>query len=102
MLEPKAWPVSWRWPALWHSSPQMLWQIQDRYTRAEQQRCLQAQRYLIMQQVFPPVGHDKFRQDHRQDILGMALTHRINVGEDRTEEGAVWRLNDEQMGLFLC
>src|SRR6266536_3156224 len=55
-----------------------------------------------MQQVFPPVGYDKFRHDHRQGILWMTQMHRINIGEDRTQEGAVRRLNDEQMGLFLC
>src|SRR5207244_7181443 len=44
----------------------------------------------------------KFRQDHRQGILGMTLMHRVNVGEYRAQQGAVRRLNDEQMGLFLC
>src|SRR3989454_10391025 len=55
-----------------------------------------------MQRIFPPVSHDKFRHDHRQGILWMTQMHRINIGEDRTQEGAVRRLNDEQMGLFLC
>src|SRR5207247_8975828 len=55
-----------------------------------------------MQHVFPPVGYDKFRHDHRQGILWVTQMHRINIGEDRTQEAAVGRLNDEQMGLFLC
>ena len=69
---------------LWHSVPQMLRQIQDRHARAEEQRCLQAQRHLIMQQVLPPVGHDKFRHDHRQRILRMTQVHRVNLGQQRT------------------
>src|SRR6266487_1291019 len=87
---------------LWRSASQVLRQVQDRYARAEQQCRLQAQRHLVMQQVFPPVGHDKFRHDHRQGILRIALMHRINISEDWAEESAVRRLNDEQMGLFLC
>ncbi len=58
---------------LWNPAPQVLGQIQHRYARAEQQRCLQAQRHLVMQQVFPPVGHDKFWQDHRQVAIAASL-----------------------------
>src|SRR5579864_5128509 len=32
----------------------------------------------------------------------MTLMHRINIGKDRTQEGAVRRFDEEQMGLFLC
>ena len=33
------------------------------------QRCFQAKRRLVMQGIFPPVGHHKFRQNHCQSLL---------------------------------
>src|SRR5215831_8631936 len=81
---------------------QTLGNIQDHDAWTEEQRCLQAQCYLIVQHVFPPVGHHKFRHDDRQDILRMTLLYRVNIGQDRAQKRPIGRLNDDQMGLFFC
>jgi hypothetical protein len=54
-----------------------------------------------MQGIFPPVGYHKFRQNYRQCLIRMQFTHRINVGEKRTNEGPVRRLNYDKLRLLL-
>jgi len=55
----------------------MLRNVRDDDAWPGKQRCFQAQRRLVMQGIFPPVGHHKFRQNHCQDLIRMQFVHRV-------------------------
>src|SRR6266568_7799150 len=86
---------------LLRSSAQMLWNVRDDDARSRKQSCFQAKRRLIVQWIFPPVGHHKFGQNDRQGILRMQLMHRINIGQQGTSEGSIWRLNHDELRLLI-
>src|SRR5690349_7750614 len=81
------------------SVAQMLRYVRDDDAWPGKQCCFQAKRSLVMQGIFPPVSHHKFRQNHCQGLLRMQLMHRIDVGKERTDERPVRRLNHDQLHL---
>src|ERR1700693_4257079 len=81
------------------SAAQVLRNVRDDDAWPGKQRCFQAKRRLVMQGIFPPVGHHKFRQNHCQSLLRMHLMYRIDVGKERTAERSVRRLNHDQLHL---
>src|SRR5205814_1488887 len=66
-----------------------------------QEGCFQMQCSLIMQEIFPPVAHDTFRQDHRQHLLWVEFSDSIDIGKQRVKQGAIGRRNDDKLGLLL-
>src|SRR5260370_40159535 len=63
---------------------QMLWNVRDDYTMPGKQCCFQLKCGLVMQMIFPPMGDNKLRQNHRQRIFGMHLSHVIDLSKKRT------------------
>jgi len=54
-----------------------------------------------MQDMLPPVGHDKFGENDCQGILRMEFTHSIDIGQEWTGQGTIGRLNDDQLGFLF-
>src|SRR6266508_4366876 len=75
---------------------QMVGDAGDDHTSAEQQRGLDCQRGLVVQQVLPPLRWDELRQDNREHIVVVALIYLIHVGKDRPNEAAVGRVQHLQ------
>jgi hypothetical protein len=57
----------------------VLREIDDHDPWPEEQSSLQAQICLIVQEMLPPVGNHKLRQDDAQSVLRVAFVNGINI-----------------------
>jgi hypothetical protein len=67
----------------------------DNDIRFEQQRGLDQQRMLVVQQVMPHAAPHEFRQDDRDVSLVLQL-HLLDVLEQRLQQRAIWRPEDDE------
>src|SRR5260370_7859320 len=64
----------------------------------EQERRLDEERRLIVQQVLPPAPGDEFRQDHRDVVVRVGQLELFNVIHQRLHQRAIGRGEDVQAG----
>jgi hypothetical protein len=74
----------------------MVRHVGDDRVGPEEQRRLELEGTLIVEQLFPPVLGHELRQDDGEQRVRVLLVNGIDVGEEWSREAAVGRLNDDE------
>ena len=73
----------------------MIGHVRYNYARMPIERELNPECGLVMKERLPPVLGDKFRQDDRDGSPLVHLSHRFDIGDERTDERTIGRFNDD-------
>ena len=75
----------------------------DHDARGEEESCFQAQRALVVQQVFPPVANDVFGDKHTHRVSRAGPANVADEVEDRSGDLPVGRVDNFQLdGDLTC
>lgn len=74
---------------------EVVWHVRHDHARMEQQRCLEPQGCLVMQQVFPPVRRHVLRDYNHDSFLRVAFVQGIDVAQQWPSERAIRRFDDK-------